>query len=334
MSIQPIHNLIVKDTTAGVTQVTPGLHERCAFNPLGWYDITFPDNKGESHFRCFRLAEDVCFTKSTYQSDEPLLSKIDYHSDTTLMVFGLKGKSQLGFHPSKLHTINVGDIWLFNLTGNTFYRYSSAGVPHEMAVLKIPTQRLKKAFCEKDEIFSAIFTMPSAQVAVQQKNQEWIAPLISNPLHNPFDRIKAEGSALELLAHWLVPLAQSVQPSEAPPNPVHNKPIERARHILVSALANPPTLYELAKEVGMSHTRLNRDFKKTYGKTVFCWLRSYRLDLAKTYLKDPSQSITDIAHLCGFSSASHFTHAFRNHEGFTPVCYRSHQLQKASQNEK
>ncbi|MBV7262802.1 hypothetical protein KCG43_12425 [Photobacterium sp. WH24] len=53
MSIQPIHHLLVKDTTAGVsqvTQITPGLHEQCAFNPLGWYDITFPENKGETTF--------------------------------------------------------------------------------------------------------------------------------------------------------------------------------------------------------------------------------------------------------------------------------------------
>lgn len=315
--------IIMAPTSIQVKQITPTLHTSGGCSLMSWYNIQLPDQKGNNHFRCFKLAEDICFTKSTYHSEEPLFSEIEYPHDTTLLVFGLKGQSRLGFSQNSLQSIGEGEIWLFNLKGRTFYRYSCANTHHEMAVLKIPTERLKRTFSDQDRLFDAIFTMDHAQAAVQQDNESWIAPLVNNPLHNPFDRMKAEGRALELLAHWLVPLAQSVQHPGDETLSNQENPIERARRILITAITNPPTLYELAREVGMSHTRLNRNFKKTYGKTVFSWLRSYRLELAKSYLKDHAHSITEIAHLCGFSSASHFTQAFRQQEGFTPIDYRS-----------
>ncbi|MEJ2766110.1 AraC family transcriptional regulator [Photobacterium sp. MCCC 1A19761] len=306
-------------------QITPQMHAAGDAGSMCWYNLQLPDPKGSNHFRCFRLAEDICFTKSTYQSETPLLSEIDYPVETTLLVFGLTGESRLGFCENSLNAIKPGDIWLFNLKGRTFYRYSSANTRHEMAVLKIPTNRLKRAYSSQDRLFDAIFTKDHAQVAVRQDNHSWIAPLIDNPLHNPFDRMKAEGRALELLAHWLIPLAQSVHLTQSKA-PTYRNPVERARQILITAIANPPTLDALARDVGMSHTRLNRNFKKTYGKTVFSWLRAYRLELAKSYLSDVAHSITEVAHLCGFSSASHFTQAFRQQEGLTPIDYRSQQM--------
>ncbi|UTV29117.1 AraC family transcriptional regulator [Photobacterium atrarenae] len=304
-----------------VKQITPQLHASGGADSMCWYNLQFPDLKGRNHFQCFQLAENICFTKSTYQSDVPLLSEIDYPTETTLLVFGLMGESRLGFCKDALNTIKAGEIWLFNVKGSALYRYTSANTCHEMAVLKIPTDRLQRTFSEQDRSLNPIFTMEYAKVAIQQDNARWIAPLLNNPLLHPFDRMKAEGRALALIAHWLIPLAQPFHPDNAPIS--KRDPIERARKILISEMTNPPTLDDLARKVGMSHTRLNRSFKKTYGKTVFSWLRSYRIALAKSYLRDHAHSITEIAHLCGFSSASHFTQAFRQQEGLTPIDYRS-----------
>ncbi|MGF1724742.1 helix-turn-helix domain-containing protein [Photobacterium nomapromontoriensis] len=315
-----------------IHNITPAIHQRSAYQTMGWYDIYLPKQHNQNHFRCFQLCKNVCFTKSYYHSEQPLLSKIDYQSDTTLMVFGINGQSQLGFSANNQpYCINAGEIWLFNLRHQPLFRFSSAHIKHEMAVLKIPTRRLKQAFSEQDNKFNCIFDSPVTQIAVQQANEEWIAPLLENPLHTPFDRIKAEGRTLELFAHWLHPLAQSLSlPSLLNNNHQQINAIEKARSILISELTSPPALNDLARQVGMSHTRLNRDFKKAYGKTVFSWLREYRLTLAKTYLKDKTHSITDIAFQCGFSSASHFTQTFRQQEGNTPVAYRNQHLSQGT----
>lgn len=314
-----------------LNQVNNQLHANCHREDMSWYDVCLPKQKGNSRFRCFNICQDICFTQSHYHGDVPLVTEACYPTDITLMVFGLKGQSYFGFAEHAInHQVRAGDIWLFNLKGQSLYRYSAPNCNHEMAVLKFPTHRLKKAFTSNDQSLLNILNDKASHIATQQNNQDWISPLCSNPLKTPFDRIKAEGRILELFAHWLLPLGQSatVQDSETPSYQGKQCPMEKAREILTAQLANPPSLHDLSKQVGMSHTRLNRDFKKKYGKTVFDWLRGYRLQLAKRYLQDKEQSITSIAHFCGFSSASHFTQAFRQFEGCTPVTYRTSLLNK------
>ncbi|MEX0447513.1 helix-turn-helix transcriptional regulator [Xenorhabdus sp. SGI246] len=313
--------------------VTQKLHSDSECQNMGWYNIYLPKQQGQSNFRCFNIGKEIYFTKSYYYGKEPLFSKSSYPYDTTLIIFGLKGKSHLGFSETQLnHTISAGDIWLFNLHHHqVLYRFSTSNLRHEMAVLKFPTERLKRSFSANDEQLLSIFNLYVSHVAVQQDNDKWIAPLIENPLRTPFDRIKAEGKTLELISHWLLPLGQSI--SITSKNHLgsccyQSNAVEKAREILITELTDPPTLCDLAKQVGMSHTRLNQNFKKNYGKTVFSWLREYRLQLAKVYLQDKQHSITFIAHLCGFSSTSHFIQTFRQHEGCTPILYRTNYLSK------
>jgi len=119
---------------------------------------------------------------------------------------------------------------------------------------------------------------------------------------------------LELIARWLTPVNKVGRNNQETMQPVID--------LLIQNLANPPSLEHLAKQAGMSHARLNRQFKAHYGMTVFEWLRQHRLERAKNYLSDLTRTITDIALNCGFSSASHFTQTFKYHYGITPTEYR------------
>ncbi|NRA55928.1 MAG: helix-turn-helix transcriptional regulator [Gammaproteobacteria bacterium] len=312
-------------------QINNALHRKSSYDSLAWYQIDLPQEEGTTQFRCFQLCEEISFTKSLCQFKEPYLSKIEYQTNTTLLVFGLQGKNYMGFCPLKINNfIKPGDIWLINSRDNPLYRYSPAGHFNEMAVLKISTKRLKEFFFDNDndEKFKAILENPIVRIAAQQQNENWISPLLENPLKTPFDRMKAEGKVLELIAHWLYPLACLASQNQHEKNREPDNQIDKARMILISELINPPTLAKIAKKVGMSHTQLNRCFKKTYGKTVFSWLRQYRLELAITYLADKHRNITDIAFQCGFSSTSHFIQLFRLQQGITPVVYRNRLFSK------
>jgi AraC family transcriptional regulator len=46
------------------------------------------------------------------------------------------------------------------------------------------------------------------------------------------------------------------------------------------------------------------------------------MEAARLALRDPSQSLSEVAITLGFSSQSHFTQAFRRHTGVTPAAYR------------
>ena len=95
-----------------------------------------------------------------------------------------------------------------------------------------------------------------------------------------------------------------------------------AQDIIAARLKNPPLLPELAKDVGMTHTKLNRCFHETFGCTVFAYLRRKRLEYASSLLCENKMSITDVAFEAGFCSSSHFTSSFNKYQGVTPKVYR------------
>jgi AraC-like DNA-binding protein len=147
---------------------------------------------------------------------------------------------------------------------------------------------------------------------------------ITCPHKGMFRKLFLESRALELIACHLEQafLQTSHRSSARPLTPEDRDCITLARDILVDRLQYPPALPDLAREVGMSHTRLTRGFKKLYGCTVFEYLRNKRLSYGRNLLVENQLSITEVAFEAGFSSSSHFAAAFQRVYGVTPSHYR------------
>jgi AraC-like DNA-binding protein len=141
------------------------------------------------------------------------------------------------------------------------------------------------------------------------------------PFQGSARRLYLEGKALELIAHWLC-CGAKVEPSLRPLKPDESERIWRARDLLLQDLRNPPSLMELSKAVGITHTRLNSGFKTIFGHTVFEWFRIQRLEKACMLVMEGQKNMTEIAYEIGFASSSHFTCAFRRFFGTTPSRYR------------
>ena len=56
------------------------------------------------------------------------------------------------------------------------------------------------------------------------------------------------------------------------------------------------------------------------------WLMRRRFERACELLNDPRQSITDVAHLCGFASSQDLATVFRKRLGIAPAIYRRQRL--------
>ncbi|MEN7547610.1 AraC family transcriptional regulator [Rapidithrix thailandica] len=94
--------------------------------------------------------------------------------------------------------------------------------------------------------------------------------------------------------------------------------IVAARDYLVQQLENPPSLPELAKQVGLNEYKLKRGFKEMFHTTAFGFLSEYRLDLALETLLDTQKTISEIAYQLGYSSPQHFSAAFKKKFGVPP----------------
>jgi AraC family transcriptional activator of pyochelin receptor len=134
----------------------------------------------------------------------------------------------------------------------------------------------------------------------------------------------AEAKALELLSLQIEQLIQA-HPSAGftvEMDRADRAGVGRVCEILSESLQNPPSLLDMSREAGMSHSKLNRCFKQLYGLTVFEWLRQARLDKARELLINGACSIAEAALCSGFSDQSHLNRCFKSHFGVTPGQFR------------
>lgn len=99
------------------------------------------------------------------------------------------------------------------------------------------------------------------------------------------------------------------------------KKIKRAKEIILSNLAEPPTLPVLASEIGLSLKRLKEGFKQVYGDSVYSFLFDYKMDYAKRLLETGQYNVNEIGLKIGYSTSSHFISAFKKKYNTTPKKY-------------
>jgi len=97
--------------------------------------------------------------------------------------------------------------------------------------------------------------------------------------------------------------------------------IRMAKEIMISRMAEPPTLTELSQEVGLSLKKLKEGFKQIYGDSVFGFLFDYKMEYARKMLETGKHNVNEVGLKVGYSTASHFIAAFKKKFGTTPKKY-------------
>lgn len=141
-------------------------------------------------------------------------------------------------------------------------------------------------------------------------------------------RIFLESKALELLAVCSVEWGTQVIAQEE--HKLH-KPVRLSRHDidkighardqLIANMESPPSLLELAAQVGISDWKLKVGFREVFGTTVYGYLREHRMTYAHQLMDQGAVNINEVACMVGYSNPSHFTSAFRKKYGINPSEY-------------
>ena len=89
------------------------------------------------------------------------------------------------------------------------------------------------------------------------------------------------------------------------------------------------SLEDIAEAAGLSREYLCQLFKKQTGFTVLDYLMQIRMAAAKGELMvQRNSTLEEIAHLCGFESASYFCAVFKREEKMTPGQFREFRRNK------
>lgn len=152
--------------------------------------------------------------------------------------------------------------------------------------------------------------------------QAILKQILNCPYQGLMAQIYLESKALELFVLQLEQLtAKSIPSGIALPKADIDR-IHHAKKILIDNFENPPSLLDLARQVGLNDHKLKQGFRHCFGTTVFGYLRTYRMEQAKHLIAESHLTLAGVAQSIGYNSPSRFCDAFKRQFGMTPRAYQ------------
>lgn len=97
--------------------------------------------------------------------------------------------------------------------------------------------------------------------------------------------------------------------------------IRKAKDLVITHMAEPPSLQELSSQIGLSLKKLKEGFKQIYGDSVYSFLFDYKMEYARKLLDTGDYNVNEVGLKIGYSTSSHFIAAFKKKFGTTPKRY-------------
>lgn len=114
----------------------------------------------------------------------------------------------------------------------------------------------------------------------------------------------------------------TLQPANIEVTPTEVTFLQEIHAILERKFSDPAFgVEELNLEIGLSRMQLHRKLKALTDQSSGEFIRNFRLEKAKQYLRIKDSQVSQVAYDCGFNNVSHFGKTFREHTGMTPSEY-------------
>lgn len=146
--------------------------------------------------------------------------------------------------------------------------------------------------------------------------------LVGQQGHTPMQRLRRESMVLELLSQYLFARVQAQRrtPLRRRLSPIELEQALDAASRLANRLQDPPGVNEIAREVGLSGSRLKLAFGQLFGCGVYSYVKALRLEAARCALIE-GQQVKAAALSVGHARAGHFARQFRDRFGIVPGRY-------------
>lgn len=149
--------------------------------------------------------------------------------------------------------------------------------------------------------------------------------IIQCPFEGATRHVYLQAKVFELLALQLeeVLAAPKQQPAQFKSSTLDC--IYQAKDLLTAQIENPPSILDLAEQVGVCDRTLRRGFRKVFGTTVIGYHMQQRMVKAEQLLREKRYTVAEVANKVGYTHLGHFAAAFKRQFGITPSeCIAGH----------
>ncbi|RSK41441.1 helix-turn-helix transcriptional regulator [Mangrovimonas spongiae] len=285
-------------------------------------------NVAKGSFSEVKIDED--FIVLTYQNENELVEVLERDIDSSFIQFHfcLKGSCKFVFNQGN-YGLNIEDeksLLLYNPQRDLPIHINSN--PHTWLVsVLISIKKFHSLFSQEADYITFLSDdnkdkkyykdgkiTPSMAIVLTQ--------LIHYNLNSSIKNLYFNGKAYELLSLYFHRNEEAnVEQCPFLVDETNVIKIRKAKDIIISRMAEPPTLQELADEIGLSLKKLKEGFKEIYGDSVFSFLFDYKMEYARKLLESGDHNVNEVGLKVGYSTASHFIAAFKKKYGTTPKKY-------------
>ena len=145
--------------------------------------------------------------------------------------------------------------------------------------------------------------------------------LFTSELSAASRKIFAKGKLLEVLALHFDRRSEDIEACPFLRDEKTRTQIKSAKNVLIERMTQPPSISELALEIGISEYKLKSGFKEMYGNTVGGFILDYKMNSAKSMLDSRNYQVSEVAYALGYGNPSHFITAFKKKYQITPKKY-------------
>jgi AraC family transcriptional activator of pyochelin receptor len=132
-------------------------------------------------------------------------------------------------------------------------------------------------------------------------------------------RLFLQSKAVEILCQAIEALDHGEGFISAEATALTTRGVMKAQRLLTENFVTPPSLEDLAHEVGLSRSGLCAGFRQILGQSVSDYTQDLRMQQALTMLSERDVSIAQIAYAVGYNRPSSFSVAVQRHFGATPT---------------
>jgi AraC-like DNA-binding protein len=161
-----------------------------------------------------------------------------------------------------------------------------------------------------------------SQEAVSPAIAVVLSQVMNYNLHRSIKELYIKGKVYELISLYFNK-SQDADMEQCPflVDEDNVKRIRKAKEIIISRMAEPPSLQDLSEEIGLSLKKLKEGFKQIYGDSVYSFLFDYKMEYSRKMLESGKHNVNEVGLKVGYSTSSHFIAAFKKKYSTTPKKY-------------
>ncbi|AFZ33341.1 transcriptional regulator, AraC family (plasmid) [Gloeocapsa sp. PCC 7428] len=282
-----------------------------------------PELLGQEFRRLIELSPGVKLTLSNSKYCQDWMFKEPSHEHPIQFLICLSGFIHCNIHPSI-----GGTRGYFSGSGISpaYVEQNHAGEHLTLVDIELEPDVLKSFFLDDRQrhsdpirqLFKGEDWKVSFYPTVTAKMRSLAQQLWNTPYRGGKRRLYLQSKVFELLVMQLDAIGVGQDKLRDSLKPTTLDRIYHAKDIMLADLENPPSVLELAQQVGVSVCTLQRRFQELFGMTVFGYLTDRRMELAEQLLRQGGCTVTEIAAIVGYSNPSYFAAAFKRKFGITP----------------